>query len=437
MESLVLALFVLTLIGCAILNQPLLLALLIGYFIFFLYGIIKRNSVIQMLKMSVSGISKVKNILILFIMIGMMTALWRTAGTLPTIVCYSTGMIRPSIMVLMAFLLNCLVSFLTGTSFGTVATMGVICMTMAASMNLNPVIVGGAILSGIYFGDRCSPVSSSALLVAELTKTDIFENIRRMFKSAMVPFVATCVVYTVLGLFMGQDAAVATDIQGLFAQGFRLGWIPLLPAVLILVLAVLKVDVKISMFLSILASFVISLLVQQVEVKQVAQSLIWGYHSTNPAIAAMLNGGGVMSMVQVAAIVCLSSSYAGIFEGTGLLKHLKEKMEQFGERTSAYGCVLGTALVTVMIACNQSLPIILTSQICDTVEPDEQKLAIDIENTAVVLAPLIPWNIAGMVPLATISVPTVSILAACYLYMIPLWNWYVSGRGKDRGLHRF
>lgn len=178
MESLVLALFVLTLIGCAILNQPLLLALLIGYFIFSLYGIIKKNSVTQMLKMSVSGISKVKNILILFIMIGMLTALWRTAGTLPTIVSYSAGMIRPSIMVLMAFLLNCLVSFLTGTSFGTVATMGVICMTMAASMNLNLVIVGGAILSGIYFGDRCSPVSSSALLVAELTKTDIFENIQ-------------------------------------------------------------------------------------------------------------------------------------------------------------------------------------------------------------------------------------------------------------------
>lgn len=153
-----------------------------------------------------------------------------------------------------------------------------------------------------------------------------------MFKSAMVPFVVTCVVYTILGLFMGQDAA----------------------------------------------------------------------------------------------IVCLSSSYAGIFEGTGMLKHLKEKMERFGERTSAYGCVLGTALVTVMIACNQSLPIILTSQICDTVEPDRQKLAIDIENTAVVLAPLIPWNIAGMVPLATISVPAVSILAACYLYMIPLWNWYTN-----------
>lgn len=83
---------------------------------------------------------------------------------------------------LASFLLCSLVSFLTGTAFGTAATMGVICMTMAKSMNVSDVLAGGAILAGIYFGDRCSPVSTSALLVSELTKTDLYENLKGMAK---------------------------------------------------------------------------------------------------------------------------------------------------------------------------------------------------------------------------------------------------------------
>lgn len=195
MEFLTILLFSSALIGCIAANVSILYALVFGYFVFCTYGLIRKHNFYQILKMSITGIRKAKNILIIFILIGMLTALWRAAGTIPVIVSYSAGFIRPSIMIVMAFLLNCLVSFLTGTSFGTAATMGVICMTMAKAMGINPIYVGGAILSGVYFGDRCSPVSSSALLVADLTGTDIFKNIGYMLRTALVPFLATC-VYT-------------------------------------------------------------------------------------------------------------------------------------------------------------------------------------------------------------------------------------------------
>lgn len=101
----------------------------------------------------------------------MMTALWRACGTIPYIICHAAKLLRPEVILLASFLLNCGISVLTGTSFGTAATIGVICMSMGVSEGANPLLLGGAILSGAFFGDRCSPFSTSALLVSELTKT--------------------------------------------------------------------------------------------------------------------------------------------------------------------------------------------------------------------------------------------------------------------------
>ena len=171
--------------------------------------------------MALSGVRTVRNILLAFVLIGVMTALWRSAGTIPVLVCYASALIRPAVFVVMTFLLNCLLSFLTGTSFGTSATMGVICAAMGAAMGVDVRIVGGAVLSGAYFGDRCSPVSTSALLVAEVTQTVIFDNIRRMLRTALVPFLLSCAVYAMLGLRAGGPGD-ALELRALFGREFSL-----------------------------------------------------------------------------------------------------------------------------------------------------------------------------------------------------------------------
>ena len=172
-ETAVLVVFAVTLIGCILAGIPILAALALGYLIFFGYSISRGYSVIDILSMSWKGIRTAKNILLTFLLIGMLTALWRAAGTIPAIVSYCAGLMNPAVMILMAFLLNALVSVLTGTAFGTAATMGVICMTMAKAMGCNEILAGGAILSGVFFGDRCSPVSTSALLVG----ADAYEHL--------------------------------------------------------------------------------------------------------------------------------------------------------------------------------------------------------------------------------------------------------------------
>lgn len=433
MENVTLLLFSTVLISCIATGIPILYALFAGYIIFCVYAIIKKYTIAQIIKMSFAGIYTVKNIMITFILIGMLTALWRAGGTIPTIVCYAAKFITPSIFILMAFLLNCLVSMLTGTAFGTAATMGVICMTMSITLGISPTLVGGAILSGVYFGDRCSPVSTSALLIAELTGTNIFKNISSMIKTSAIPFGLTCVLYVMLGAVIPHHVGDSINIQDLFSVSFQLGWITLIPAFIIIVLSLFRVNVKLSMLSSILSAIVICALYQHLDPLNIIKLIVMGYHSSNLKIAAMINGGGIISMLKVTAIICLSSSYAGIFKGTGLLDELKERIVSFSKKSSAYNVILGTSIIAGIIACNQTLTIMLTHQTCDTVESNQEQFAIDLEDTAVVIAPLIPWSIASAVPLTAISAPVSSLLAACYLYLLPLWRLFTQVTIQKRG----
>jgi len=420
-ELMVLSLFCGGLLACILLDLSILYALGAGLGMFLLYGKGKGFSRKELAGMALSGVKTVKNILIAFVLIGMLTALWRDAGTISVIVCYAARLIRPSIFVLMTFLLNCLVSVLTGTAFGTAATMGVICATMAAAMGIAPALVGGAVLGGAYFGDRCSPVSTSALLVAELTGTSIFANIKNMVRSAFVPLLLTCGVYVVAGFVFG-GAGEVPDLQTVFEREFVLSWVALLPAMVILVLSLMQVNVKKAMAASILTALPIAVLVQGTAVGELPRLLLFGYQAADGEVAAMLNGGGIASMVRVGMIITISSSYSGIFQKTGLLEGANQVIYALAQRTTPYAATLATAIVASVIACNQTLSIMLTHQLCRDTQPEEERFALTLEDTAVVVAPLVPWSIAGAVPLTTIGAPMTALLWTCFLYLLPIWQ---------------
>ena len=387
--------------------------------------------------MLISGILTAKNILIVFVLIGMMTALWHACGTIPFIICHAAKLLRPEVILLVSFLLNCALSVLTGTSFGTAATIGVICMAMGVSAGASPLLLGGAILSGAFFGDRCSPFSTSALLVSELTKTSIFDNIKNMVRTAWFPFLLTCILYGVLG-FQLHSQTETTDLTSLFGREVVLHPTAILPAVVILILALMRIPVKFAMLASIAASLVVGFFIQDLAVTDLPQLLLSGYHAADPEAATFLDGGGILSMVKVAAIVCISSSYAGIFQNTRLLDGLKAGLSKLGARITPFGAILVAAAGTSMIACNQTLSIMLTTRLGHDLEPDNACMALALENSAVIVAPLIPWSIAGAVPLATIGAPMTSLFAAFFLYLVPLCYLFSAANkaGHVRHLNR-
>ena len=423
----VISAFAVSLMICIGFDISILAALVFGFFLFYGYGLYRKHAPGEMVSLAFSGIKTVKNILITFILIGIITATWRACGTIPYIVYHATKICCPNAMVLITFLLCCLISVLTGTTFGTAATMGVICVTMASSMGVPLVYSGGAVLAGSFFGDRCSPMSTSALLVSTVTGTDLYRNIGSMVKTSAVPFLITCGIYTLLGSGSGSHYDVS-QIQSLFADNFVLHPAALIPAVVIILLSCFRVNVKITMSISILCGMAVAFLIQDISLTELAGIAIWGYKPEAAEVAALLSGGGVQSMVKVFCIVCLSSCYSGMFNGTGLLEGFRGSLNRLSKKILPFGSILITSVITVMISCNQTLAIMLTHQLCMDAEPDPETMASHLENTAVVIAPLIPWSIAGAVPLATVGAPTISILTACYLYLLPVWNYAVAIR---------
>lgn len=419
MEVLTIGIFCALLIICIITGKSILYALLAGLIIFSLYGKKQGYSWRQISRMALQGAWKVKNILLTFILIGMLTALWRQAGTIPAIICYTVRLIKPSTFLLMTFLLNCLISVLTGTALGTAATIGVVCATMASALGIPSWMTGGAILSGVYFGDRCSPVSTSALLVAELTETGIYTNIKNMIKSALAPFTITCILYLTVSIQLHGKTEMP-DLGHAFGSEFRLSWIALLPAAVILLLSVMQAGVKIAMIASIVTAIPVCIGLQNMAFTELPELLLNGFHSTDVAVAAMLNGGGITSMLKVGAIVCISSSYSGIFQATGILNGFQKMVCLLANRTKPYFAVLVASILTSVMACNQTLAIMLTGQLCSRTEPDKLRFANNLEDSAVIIAPLVPWSIACAVPLTAAGAPGYSVLFAVFLYLLPL-----------------
>ena len=430
-EFAVLAIFCALLLWCVVFGFSILYALSAGLVLFWLYSRHKGLAWGELFKLSVSGVKTVKNILITFMLIGMLTALWRKAGTIPIIVCYAAQLISPALFLLMTFLLNCFISVLTGTSFGAAATMGVICAAIGSTMQVNPVLTGGAVLSGTFFGDRCSPVSTSALLVAEVTGTNIFNNIKNMVRSAVVPFLASCALYAAIG-FVFSGTGEVLDLEQLFGREFNLSLLALLPAIAIFIMAALRIDVKIAMLVSILTALPVCVFVQHTPLASFPKLLWAGYAANDAQLAPMLNGGGITSMLNVSAIIFLSATYTGIFQKTGLLNNAKLAINLLAQKTTAFAAILATAVISAVIACNQVLAIMLTHQLCRQLVADKSKMALNLEDTAVVVAALVPWSIACAVPLASIGAPPASIAFACFLYLLPMWRLFTESYAKHR-----
>ncbi|MEX6493739.1 Na+/H+ antiporter NhaC family protein [Fusobacterium animalis] len=416
-------LFSLSLITCLLLKFSVIYAFIIGYIIFIIYGLIKRHNLIILIKKSFEGVLTVKNILLVFILIGMITALWRASGTIAFIVYMGSKLISPSILILLTFLLCSILSILIGTSLGTAATMGVICASIGKAMGVNPYYVGGAILSGIYFGDRCSPMSTSALLIAELTKTNLYTNIKLMIKTSVIPFIVTCLFYLLLG-FKSTVSNISVNVTEIFKQNYNLNIIVIIPAILIIILSILKINVKKTMLVSIVISFIIAMFIQRDSIVALINYCIFGYHHPNERLNLMMKGGGVLSMVNVSLTVGISSSYSEIFKETKMLVSLKKYLKDFSKKTSSYFVIFLSSIISGAIACNQSLGTILTNELCGELV-EKQKMAIILENTVILLVGLIPWNIAMGVPLKTIGIGVMSGIYAFYLYFLPLWNLFL------------
>ena len=165
--------FIITLIVTLTFGWSMAIALFVGLVVFVLTGLHRKFSFKDLMKMVYLGGKTSFVVLRILVLIGLLTALWRSSGTISFFVYYGISMITPSLFIVITFLITLILSFALGTSFGIAGTAGVLLMVLAQSGGVSEAVTAGAIMSGAYFGDRCSPASSSASLVAAVTFTDL------------------------------------------------------------------------------------------------------------------------------------------------------------------------------------------------------------------------------------------------------------------------
>ena len=359
--------------------------------------------------------------------------------------------ITPPLFLLIAFLLSCLLSYSLGTSFGVAGTVGVIFMTLARSGGVDPVITAGVLMSGIYFGDRGSPVSSSANMVAGITGTKIFDNVKIMMKTALVPLAVTLAVYTVLS-FLNPISHVDAELVAAFEREFVLTPWAFIPAAIMLIFPLLKVSVLISMGLSILSGVLVAWLIQGVALPEVLKICILGYEAQGEGLSSILNGGGLVSMLEIVFILLISSSYSGIFSGTGLLDEWQEKLSMACTHFGRFTIMLMMSIGTAAVFCNQTIAALMCCDLMKkpyldsdsspnasaesshyaSAEASMTELAIDMENSVILIACFIPWSIGCSVPLSFFGADFHSLPFAVYMYTVPIFwllmkkRWFAS-----------
>ncbi|WP_346890985.1 Na+/H+ antiporter NhaC family protein [Clostridium sp. UBA3887] len=405
-------------------NIDTVLSLFMVLCIFFIIAIKRGVSIRDGFRYLIEGGKESLGVLKIFILIGAIVSLWMISGTVPSIVYYGINLIHPSFFAVSAFILSAFISMLLGTSFGTIGTVGISLIVMARAGGGNTLIIAGAILSGAYLGDRASPMSSSANLVASITNTNLYDNIKRMTKTSLMPLILSLGLYLILSLFMPVNYS-NSDILSQLTETFNINIIALLPALIIIVLSFFKIEVKISMFISMTVAAIISFIFQHATCSEIIKTAIFGFQLPidNP-LYSIIKGGGIISMIKLAFIVFLSSALTGIFQGANMLDFIEEYLNKIKRPDTLFLTTIITSIISSMVGCTQVLAVMLTKMTMnDTyirLGYDKERLALDLENSAIVIAPLIPWNVAVLVPLTTLGVDARAILFSFYLILLPL-----------------
>lgn len=394
-------------------------ALLGGLVLFWLLGWRKGFTHRQLWAMAWSKCKKSLIVVRIIVLIGVITGVWRCSGTIACCIVWGVGLVTPRLFLLTAFLLCAAFSYVLGTSYGVSSTLGVILMALARSGGVDTAAAAGVILSGVYFGDRCSPASSAASLVAAVTDTDLYGNVRQMLRTGLLPTLLTIALYLPLSL-RHPLSALDGEVLAALEERFVLSWWTLVPAVIMFLLPLFKVPIHWTIAASTAAAAILAVGMQGFSAGEVLAAAWSGYHPRSETLAAVLSGGGVTSMTSSYVIVALTGLYAGILEGTGTLEPLSGRAEALAGKIGRFPAMIAVSVLCAAVLCNQAVTSMMGVQLLGGAYTDRGELAMDIENSGILIAGLIPWSIACSVPLSMLGAGNSAILYAFLLWLIPL-----------------
>lgn len=340
------------------------------------------------------------------ICVGMIIGVWIASGTVPTLIYYGLVILSPQIFLAAAMILCAVVSLSLGTSWGTVGTVGLALMGIGAGFDVPVYWTAGAVVSGAFFGDKVSPLSDTTNLAPAVTGTDVFSHIKNMMPTTVPSMLVALAVYLVAGFTLvdanGSSLERIELITGSLQDSFTISPWLLLPALLVIVLAVKRMPPIPSLFAGVLAGGIAAMLTQGATLHELFTYGNSGYSIDTgiSEIDSLLNRGGIQSMMWTISLVLIALGFGGALEKTGcletIIRAIMLKVRSFaGIQTTAVSTSVATNLVAGDPYLSIALPGRMYAPVYRGLGYSTLNLSRGIEEGGTLVSPLVPWNAGG------------------------------------------
>jgi len=373
----------------------------------------------------VDSIHKAMPAILIMLCVGILIGTWISCGTIPLVIYYGLKIISPQFFLVTACVVCTLTAMATGTSWGTIGTLGVAFMGIALGLGIPAGPAAGAVVAGAYMGDKMSPLSDIPNLATVVSGANLFDHIKHMMKSGLPAWLIGLAVYTVVGLGYGQEhvrsetVTLITDTlrRNFLDRGLGLNLLLLLPMAIVFFFAVAKKPTIPGMLLSSVAAAVLALVIQKESLVDVAAAVNSGYKASTgvDVVDGLISRGGLMSMMETQLVAFTAFSFGGIMQSTGMLRVILDRIASFCRRVwSLVLTTVGTAVVSALVTGSSYLSMIIPAELLGPMYREKglaaKNLSRIVEESGGIIVPLIPWSMAGVYITGTIGVPTLSYL---------------------------
>jgi len=391
-----------------------------------------------------SNIGDVTTAIVILFLIGAISGTWTMSGIVPTFIYYGVKIISPKIFLLTACVICALVSVMVGSSWTTIATIGVALLGIGKAEGFSDGVIAGAIISGAYFGDKISPLSDTTVLASSMSKVPMFTHIRYLMYTTVPSIVITLIIFLILGLsHNGDDAAMINEYTNVLGAKFNITpWLMIVPALAAIMIA-RKMPALIVLALSTVLAAAAALIFQPDIMREIGSSvsgsgssakiLFTGtietiYNSVsvetgNPDVDQLVASKGMLGMLNTVYLIICAMCFGAAMKASGMLHHLASMILPMTKRRVSLvtsTVVTGTALNGIVS--DQYLAIILTSSLFKDIYEKEgyenRLLSRAVEDSATVTSPLYPWSSCGMTQATILNVPTMAYLPYCFFNLL-------------------
>lgn len=361
--------------------------------------------------------------------IGLLIGSWMVSGTIPMLVYWGVRLIEPRWLYLLAFLVPVVFSSLTGTSWGSAGTVGVVIMGIAISVGANLAITAGAVIGGAYFGDKLSPLSDTTNMAALGAEVELFDHVRSMLWTTVPSALFAATVYTIVGLVDPPSGSAGTPESAAFLEGlqrmFTFHWSLLLPPLVVLVGSVRRMPTIPVLGTAILLGALLALVVQPFSPASVFTSLTTGFTADMApwagalpdGVVALVERGGLYSMREAIFVAFLVFFFIGAIDRIDAMPIVVNRVFAFAKGQAATVLsALGSSAVTNALTSNQYATSFIVGDAFQARFDDRaiprRVLSRSIEDYGTMIESIVPWHPTALFMVATLGIPV-----AAY------WNW--------------